>query len=98
MRRQDRELDSASAQLFQGLDIHRGFRKPNAFRVAAETMLKIAHTPKSLCVLVALIGQGQNNVVVSLCECGAMSGKSLLTLAISHENLFVCLRGALFHP
>ena len=92
VRAEDREADAGLGQDFQGLQIHRGFRQPHAFRLSAKAPLEIAHAPEHLGALVAAVRQRQDHVVVGLRHGGAVSGEVRAALAVGVEDGVVDLR------
>ena len=45
-----------------------------------------------------LLGERHNNMIVGLCDSGAVAGKKLLTLFIGFDNTLINIRGVFFQP
>ena len=91
-RRQNRELDVVLRQHLERFGVDRSFRQPHALRLASEARFKITNPPLYLRYFVAVIGQGQDHVVVTLRHRRSVTREASRADFVSFENRFVDLR------
>ena len=97
MRRQDGELDSGGSDDLERLAVHRGFRKPETDRIAAEPLLEIGDAPTDLSLFVAAAGERKDDVVKRHRQRVAVAD-ALHAGAIGPQDCVVDLRGFALHP
>ncbi len=85
-------------QDFQRLQIDGGLRKPHALRIAPKTVLEIANAPADLRDPIARVGQRQDHMVVTLCDGGAVSGKTFAAFEVGFPYAAICVRSTFLHP
>jgi hypothetical protein len=95
---QQRKLDAELGQDFEGFGVYGRLGQPDAFRLAAEAVLKVGNPPLDLRDLVAAAGQGHDEVAVHLGQGRAVPRKFVAAVAVGLQNGLVSFRLVLFHP
>ncbi len=98
MRRQNRKTQAKLGEQFESFQIDGGFRQPHSFRRAVKSFFEVAHAPENLGGAIAAVGQGHDDVIVSLGNSGAVAGKVFLAFPVGGQDRGVDVRRLDFQP
>src|SRR5258705_3894617 len=98
MRRQNRKTQAKLGEQFESFQIDGGFREPHSFRRAVKSFFEVAHAPDNLSGAIAAVGQGHDDVIVSLGNSGAVAGKEFLAFPAGGQERGVNGRRLDFQP
>ena len=95
---EDREPQAVGGQEIQALEIDRRLRQPHPLGLAAEAVTKVPDAPDDLGLLVAPVGQRQDQVAVGLGQRRAVAGEARRGQPVCLEDRGVDLRPLELHP
>src|SRR5260370_10779032 len=86
MRRQNCKTQAKLGEQFESFQIDGGFREPYSFRRAVKSFFEVAHAPDNLCSAIAAVGQGHDDVLVSLRNRGAVARRQFLAFPVGGQD------------